>query len=697
MALKFKRIATTLCILSLFSQGLAQEHTLKQLLETPYVSNLTVANNQSVLAFTVNRGGQRNVYMAKHPEWEVKQVTAFIDDDGLEISSLQLSPDGKWAVFAKGGDHGANSLARPTNAASSVQQQHIQLFSVALPTATLRQLGQGDFPVIHPDGHTVTYLKGNQAWTVPIDGSKTGEPLFPTRGSVRNFRWSADGGQLLFTARRGTHSFIGIFSPKVDHIRWIAPAFCRDDYPVWSPDGNHVAFIRRPGIGGAIDSLLQKKHHPWSIMVANVATGDCTEIWKAPPTLKGSVPVTQGGFNLYWPQAEWVTFTSYQDGWPHLYAVSPDNKQVRQLTKGNFAIEHISYSTDGQSAVFSANTGTSALDKDRKHIGTVSIHDGKQRMQTDGAGMESFPLFINQDQAIVALQATAKRPLLPVIHPLDQHVTPIVLGEHLLHGVDFGKLIVPEQVQFRAEDGMLLHGQLFMPQTITDKIPAVVYIHGGPRRQMLLGWHFMDYYFYDYAVNQYLASQGIAVLVINYRMGTGYGFDFQNPPNTGNQGASEYLDILAAGKWLAQHPDIDPAQIGVFGGSYGGYLTAMALGKNSDLFKAGVDIHGVHNRTLKHDMDRYPPDFEEAARLAWESSPSKWVDGWTSPVLIIHGDDDQNVAFSQSIDLVNRLRACDVDVSYLAIPDETHHWMRFENLLKVKQATVDFLKNQLQN
>jgi dipeptidyl aminopeptidase/acylaminoacyl peptidase len=121
----------------------------------------------------------------------------------------------------------------------------------------------------------------------------------------------------------------------------------------------------------------------------------------------------------------------------------------------------------------------------------------------------------------------------------------------------------------------------------------------------------------------------------------------------------------------------------------------MALAKNSDIFKAGVDIHGVHNRKKKLNEEEYAPDFEQAATIAWNSSPSRWVASWRSPVLIIHADDDQNVPFSQSLDLVNRLRKKGVETEYIAIPDDTHHWMLYSNLLKVKEATVNYLKKHL--
>src|SRR5213075_2269763 len=119
---------------------------------------------------------------------------------------------------------------------------------------------------------------------------------------------------------------------------------------------------------------------------------------------------------------------------------------------------------------------------------------------------------------------------------------------------------------------------------------AVKKVRGRPARQMLLRWHYFYYYRNAYALNQYLASRGFVVLSVNYRLGIGYGFDFHRPADAGALGASEYLDVKAAGEWLRTQPQVDSKRIGIYGGSYGGFLTALALGRNSDLFAAGVDI-----------------------------------------------------------------------------------------------------------
>ena len=139
-------------------------------------------------------------------------------------------------------------------------------------------------------------------------------------------------------------------------------------------------------------------------------------------------------------------------------------------------------------------------------------------------------------------------------------------------------LVTPKQVVFRSADGLTIHGQLFEAAGGgSSRKPAVVYVHGGPPRQMLLGWHYSDYYSNAYALNQYLASRGFIVLSVNYRLGIGYGYDFHQPPNSGARGAAEYRDIQAAAAYLRALPRVDANRVGIYGGSYGGYLTALAL------------------------------------------------------------------------------------------------------------------------
>jgi dipeptidyl aminopeptidase/acylaminoacyl peptidase len=208
---------------------------------------------------------------------------------------------------------------------------------------------------------------------------------------------------------------------------------------------------------------------------------------------------------------------------------------------------------------------------------------------------------------------------------------------------------------------------------------------------MLLGWHYMYYYNNAYALNQYLANQGYVVLSVNYRSGIGYGLNFREALNYGGTGASEYSDVQSAASYLRGRSDVDAARIGVWGGSYGGYLTALALARDSDIFRAGVDFHGVHDWAKEWEL----PPSDPAARVAFDSSPMAFVKGWKSPVLLIHGDDDRNVQFGQTVVLTDALRKRKVEIEDLIFPDEIHDFLLFRHWREGYEAAARFLDRHL--
>jgi dipeptidyl aminopeptidase/acylaminoacyl peptidase len=185
------------------------------------------------------------------------------------------------------------------------------------------------------------------------------------------------------------------------------------------------------------------------------------------------------------------------------------------------------------------------------------------------------------------------------------------------------------------------------------------------------------------------------VLSVNYRSGIGYGRAFREARHRGARGASEYQDIVAAGKYLRSRSDIDGKRIGLWGGSYGGYLTAMGLARDSELFAAGVDLHGVHDWSARVGRGPGGGGTPELIKLARESSPIASVDKWKSPVLLIHGDDDRNVAFSQTVDLVRKLREHKVEFEELVFPDEVHDFLRHQDWLRAYHAGSDFFDRHL--
>ena len=261
-------------------------------------------------------------------------------------------------------------------------------------------------------------------------------------------------------------------------------------------------------------------------------------------------------------------------------------------------------------------------------------------------------------------------------------------------------LVVPQPVVLAAADGLPVHAQLFLPAGAKagDRRPAVAFFHGGSRRQMLLGWHYLRYYHDTYAFNQYLASRGYVVLSVNYRSGTGYGLEFREAGHFGAGGASELQDVVAAGRWLRSRPEVDPARVGLWGGSYGGYLTALGLSRAPELFAAGVDIHGVHdwNVVIRNFVSTYDPLVQkEEARLAFESSPMSSLSGWRAPVLLVHGDDDRNVPFSETADVAAALRRQGVEVELLVFPDEVHGFLLQSSWRQAFERAASFFDRRM--
>jgi len=684
--------------------GQAGNFSMEDVMSYPFPSGLAAAKNADRIVWAFNEKGKRNLFVAEGPEYKVRKLTNYDSDEGQALSNIQISPDGNWVVYIRGGDFGSNwDDEKPVNVKSLPEPPEVQIWSIPFSGGEPIPLGKGVSPAISPNSDYVVFVRKGQLWKVKIDGSEKPEKLFSLQGKNGSPVWSPDGSKIAFVSSRKDHSYIGVYTDNNTPIIWIDPSYDRDSSPRWSPDGKKIVFIRQNGRGGAPKPLLKALHYPWEIRVAIVGEPGSRRIWKAPETLRGNLPTTHGRANLHWAANGRIVFLSYQDGWPHLYSISENGGEALLLTPGNYMAEYIKLSPDGKFLVFAGNTGSDPLDIDRRHIVMVPVDRAKPEVMTPGIGLEWTPAITGKNKDLVFISATPKRPPLPAVMNLNTRKIKLLGEDHIPANFPLDDLVIPKQVIYQSEDSLSIHAMLFKPRKAKGKLPAIIYVHGGPPRQMLLGWHYSSYYSNAYAVNQYLASQGFVVLSVNYRLGIGYGYEFHRPLDGGPRGASEYKDVKAGGLWLAKQSFVDAKKIGIYGGSYGGYLTAMALSRNSDIFAAGVDISGVHDWSSRG--SRYaprpgyeqPPDLEEAKKIAWESSPVSSVPNWRSPVLIIHADDDRNVRFSQSTDLVQRLREQGVYLETLAIPNDTHHFLLFKNQLRVNKATADFFDRILKN
>ncbi len=671
----------------------AKTFTLEQVLSAPFPSDMVAAPGGNAVAWLLNERGARNVWYAAAPDFKGVRLTSWTADDGQDIGELHFTADGKSVVFVRGGDLEYPSQGNPNPASDPAGVS--QDIWIVTPGRAPQKMAQGHSPAV--SALRIAFLRGGQIWSSTLDGTTT--PLIQTRGGVSadELRWSPDGGKLAFVSDRGNHSFIGVYDFASKAVTYMDPSVDHDSSPVWSADGQQIAFIRVFQAGLSVRGPARSTVEPWAIRVANVLDGTAKQIWRADPGPGSAFHSVVSETQLFWGPGGRIVFPWEKDGWQHLYSVPSSGGSATALTPGDFEVDNVSFSADGKEAVFSSNQ----QDIDRRHLWRVAISGGTPRQITSGEGLEWAPVAI-ENGGVAYLHSDARKPARAALKTgsAERDLAP----ETVPADFPVDSLVAPQQVIYSSPDGMTIHGQLFLPADLKagEKRPAIVFLHGGSRRQMLLGWHSMGYYNNAYGMNQYLANQGYIVLSVNYRSGIGYGLNFREALRYGESGGSEFNDVEGAGLALRNRADVDGSRIGLWGGSYGGYLTALGLARASDLFKAGVDFHGVHDWNLERDTVAHLAGTveaaaarEEVAHVAFESSPLSSIKTWKSPVLLIHGDDDRNVVFSQTVSLVGALRVQGVYFEQLILPDEIHGFLRHASWLKAYAASVDFFKRKL--
>jgi N-acyl-D-aspartate/D-glutamate deacylase/dipeptidyl aminopeptidase/acylaminoacyl peptidase len=679
------------------SPGTANSFTLDQVLSSPFPSELTASPKGERVAWVFNAQGKRNIWVAEGAQFKARQLTRNNEDSGIEIGSLAFTHDGKWIVFVRGGEENSSGeIPNPTSDPNGAQQE---VFAVSFDDGRLLRLAEGNSPVVSPVGNRIVFNRDGQIWTVEIAEGSEPHPYFAARGNNISPAWSPDGSKLAFNSSRNDHGFIGIYDPEKNSIKYIAPSIDRDSHPRWSPDGKRIAFIRRPTRGSLPRQIFRELPDPWAILVADLNTGKVTEVWKSGDKMTDSMPSIADQNVLHWAADDRLVFSSEMDGWLHLYSIPAQGGKPVLLTPGNCEYEQMTFTQDRREIIYSSNCG----DIDRRQLKRVAITGGADggRFITAKDQIAWSPVITGSGNHLLFLKSDAQVPGMPYALPLQSagnlNSSPSPMAADLFPK-DFPKLVTPQGAIFKAADGIEIHGQLFLPPNAKagEKLPAVIFMHGGPVRQMFLGWHNRYYYHNAYGFNQYLASRGYAVLSVNFRLGIGYGRAFRVINNGGGRGAAEYQDILAAAGYLRARSDIDPSKIGLWGGSYGGYLTALGLARNSDLFAAGVDLHGVHDWSVRISNASWI-DYgnRDAIKIARESSPIGSVDKWRSPVLLIHGDDDRNVAFSQTVELARRLREQKVHFEQIVYPDEVHDFLLHRHWLEIYKAGADFFDRHL--
>ena len=646
-------------------------------------------------------GGERAVWAARTDgsgAWRLAVITG--TQIGGRAGSPELSPDGRYVVFVRDGQIFRASTARGAKAA---------IDTGGVPF--IKEWGRQSNPQWSPDGSKLAFVstRENHAFIGLYDmKSHSVAFLSPSTDIDGSPTWSPDGQRIAFIRRPGTpfgQQAVVAGSPfgQAAAPGQIAGAAAQGGAGAARASGCPAlgSGFGRGGGGGrggagndtipvAADGLCRAAFaggYTVSFWVADVATGKAHEFWHNPPLDR-----TFGNINSIAWAGDNVVFGAQpqNDEWDRYYSVSIANSQPKPVllttTDGliNDGVADRTFVTtavspDGKTFFYSTN----ATDIEKRHIWAVPTTGGTPKKISTDDGVEVSPTPLASGKSVAVLYFNAAQPASIGIVPAAGGETRVVYPT-LPKDFPQAAHVTPQIVLTKAPDGLEIHNQLFLPKDMKpgERRPAVVFVHGGPARQMLPAYHYMQFYHWSYAYNQWLQSQGYIVLSVNYRAGVGYGNSFRRAPNTQGRGNSEYQDVLAGAKYLQGRADVDPSRVGIWGLSYGGLLTAEALARNSDVFVAGVDLAGVHIYGSATDT----------TSLAFRSSAVGHIDTWKSPVFLQQGDDDRNVDFAQMVGLVDLLRSHNIYYELTVTPDDVHESLLHSRWIDIFSRSSDFLR-----
>lgn len=655
-------------------------------LDFPYVDSISAAKVPA-FAWLTRQADRSTLLFAAAPGFRRIELASRFDNGGDPISQIQLSPDGAHLAYLTG----VPRPGEPFNPNSEVPAPKVRLWLVATTSGSKPvDLGTASDPIFSNDGRTLLFKRDGDLWSVGTREPRAKPKLFAKGGGDwSQFLWGKNGDLIFVEDRRG-YSFLGRFHPGSTQIDWLETGVDRLAVPVLSPGGDAVAVLRFPGLKHSV-TPDQTEAEPFSVDLIDLPSGSVRTLWSTHgPAVTLGDDDPEGA--LRWASNDTLVLYSEDDGWGRLYALPRNGGTPRAITPPNCEVAESELAGDQLLAIHNcADHDTRQLSLFDPATGAARALSQPDPVLADARAAGNYAAIVaanpNQAPLVRILDLTTGKPKLNETYA-DYHYASPLTGAP------------PVEVHLASLDGLSFTGQLFTPAG-PGPHPGLIYVHGGPQRQMFPSFHYMGYYSSDYAVNRRLAEQGYAVLAINYRSGIGYGRAFRDAPGRAWRSASEYQDVLAAGRWLASQPGVDPNKIGIWGGSYGGLLTGQALARNSDLFKAGVGIHGVYDWSWPSPIKGHlsPSTYfgvdEKDRDQARASSPMGHLDSWRSPVLLIHGDEDMNVDVVETVDLAQRLRERGVEVRALILPGEAHDFIRHADWQKVWRATDAYLLEKL--
>ena len=428
--------------------------------------------------------------------------------------------------------------------------------------------------------------------------------------------------------------------------------------PVWSEDGMNAVL--------EINSLDYKDR--W-IMLIDISSGDLKlldhqhdEAWIGGPGIGW-----WGGVLGWMPDNKKIYFQSEETGYSHLYTVNIENGKKKALTKGDFEVYNPYISNDNKSWYFSSNEVNSG----ERHFYKMPLKGGKAIQLTAMEGSNKVTLSPD-GKWMGILFSSATQPWDIYIKKTEPEAKTIRFTYSQSEEFQSYSWRTPSYVKLKASDGVMVPARLYLPETPAESKPAVIFVHGAGYLQNAHKW--WSSYFREYMFHNFLVDNGYTVLDIDYRGSAGYGRDWRTAIYR-HMGGKDLSDQIDGAGYLVKEHGISSENIGIYGGSYGGFITLMALFKNPDVFGAGAALRSVTD--WAHYSHGYTANILNTPvmdSLAYvRSSPIYFAEGLSKPLLICHGMVDDNVHFQDVVRLAQRLIELGKDNWEMAIyPIERH-------------------------
>ena len=682
--------------------------TIEQLIEIKHPSNPVWSPDGKHVVFTWDRAGVGNLYVANADgHGQPQALTSFPEG---QVEGAFWNEDGDTVYFPHDGD---------------LWQVPV---SVGIPKPVWSKQDRGTDIVPSPDSRRVAFVRGNPT---PSEGNQRGSDLIirwlsdGTEStvahddvSIRGIVWSPDGASVAYTG--GSKIVHHDESPAYSGAKIIyrVSEYVRGQMYALRLAGGKPIAISKPGEYGGL-AWIDPTHlvfdgesedfKKYFIYLADASSGSTRAIHEIDEEKFWSIPDWGEAGAQPWPSpnGKWIAFLSDQDGWDHIYVMAASGGDAVQITKGHFEAWRPAWSHDSTRIAFDANLEGHPGDR---AIGIASIGDDPARATityiTTGPGTNIEPHWSEGDGRLVYQHTDTRNSADFFTIGTNTGAQPVRLTDSMPAGIDRSRFIEPQFVHYLGPDGQQVPGWLFVPKNLdrTKKHPAIIWIHGDGVNQNYDGWHVQRNYAVYYSFHQYLLQQGYVVFAPDYRGSIGYGRDWRNGVYM-DVGGKDAKDAWMSANYLKTLPYVDSDRIGVWGLSYGGFFTLIAMTDQPKLFRAGVDVAGVVDYVMYY-SDPYHGDWtasrigtpEQNPQVYANASPISHIDRLERPLLVLHGTSDVNVPYLESVWLIDEAlkKGKGELLSYMMYPGEFHYFTRAHVLLDAWHRVDDFFAFHLQ-